>query len=253
MSALPQQGGWNYQSSPRMIPPTPASSSPSSVPSPNTPSTKFINNLFRTKPVEEVLAEREQEGNSLKKCLNSFELTMFGLGLIIGAGIFVLTGVAARLRAGPAIIFSYAFSALVCIFSALCYAEFAARLPIAGSAYTYTYTTIGEFPAWIIGWDLILEYLLGASAIARGWSGYLRTLVTGLGIPLPEFLTHIGFWVFDLDMSAAFSVLVLTIVLCVGIKEHSLCGHRELESVFPVWGVWRVWGSSHHFLRIYRL
>ena len=133
----------------------------------------------------------DQEGHQLKRALGALNLTTLGIGAIIGAGIFVLTGTAAAQYAGPAIVLSFIVAGLGCLFAGLCYAEFASMIPIAGSAYTYGYATLGEFFAWIIGWDLILEYLFGASTVAVGWSGYFTAFMReSLGIQLPASMTN---------------------------------------------------------------
>ena len=130
--------------------------------------------LWSTKSIAHLQAEAAAEGEAvtLRRALGALNLTMLGIGAIIGAGIFVLTGTAAAQTAGPAIVLSFIVAGLGCLFAGLCYAEFASMIPIAGSAYTYGYATLGEFVAWIIGWDLILEYLFGAATVAVGWSGY---------------------------------------------------------------------------------
>ncbi len=130
--------------------------------------------LWSTKSVAVLQAEASTtEGeHTLKRSLGAMNLTMLGIGAIIGAGIFVLTGTAAAQYAGPAVVISFVLAGLGCLFAGLCYAEFASMIPIAGSAYTYGYATLGELIAWIIGWDLILEFVLGASAVSVGWSGY---------------------------------------------------------------------------------
>ena len=131
-------------------------------------------------------AEAGEDGaNTLRRSLSALNLTLLGIGAIIGAGIFVLTGVAAARYAGPAIVISYLIAGSGCLFAGLCYAEFASMIPIAGSAYTYGYATMGEFIAWIIGWDLILEYLFAASTVAVGWSGYFRELMAQIGLHIP--------------------------------------------------------------------
>ncbi|TFG46339.1 MAG: amino acid permease [Gemmatimonadales bacterium] len=140
--------------------------------------------LFRRKDVAALQAELETD-HSLKRTLGAGGLVMLGIGAIIGAGIFVLTGQAAASYAGPAIVYSFLLAGLACAFAGLCYAEFAAMIPIAGSAYTYGYATMGEFVAWIIGWDLILEYLFAASTVAVGWSGYFTSLLRDMGINIP--------------------------------------------------------------------
>jgi Amino acid transporters len=130
--------------------------------------------LFATKPIDQIVAEAEETGaHTFKKTLTSLDLTMLGIGAIIGTGIFVLTGQAAGKHAGPAVIISMVIAGIVSAFAALCYSEFAASVPISGSAYAYGYGTLGEFIAWIIGWDLILEYAFGAATVAVGWSGYV--------------------------------------------------------------------------------
>lgn len=141
-------------------------------------------NVFRTKSVNEFIAETAQDGG-MKKVLGTFGLTMLGIGCIVGTGIFVLTGIAAANFSGPALIISFLIAAVACGCAALCYAEFSAMIPVAGSAYTYGYVALGEFWAWIIGWDLLLEYNLGLSAVALGWSAYFSNIMTNIGISLP--------------------------------------------------------------------
>ncbi len=143
-----------------------------------------MSQLFARKKLDDLLAEAEGD-NRLKRVLGPVHLTALGVGAVIGAGIFVATGAAAHNVAGPALMVSYMVAGLTCIFAALCYAEFASMAPVAGSAYTYAYTTMGELFAWIIGWDLVLEYAVGASAVANGWSGYLQKLLPKMGIALP--------------------------------------------------------------------
>src|SRR5678816_4056458 len=142
--------------------------------------------LWSQKSVDVLQAEASGEGHgSLKRALGALNLTTLGIGAIIGAGIFVLTGTAAAQYAGPAIVYSFILAGLGCLFAGLCYAEFAAMIPIAGSAYTYGYATLGELVAWIIGWDLILEYLFGAGTVAVGWSGYFSAFMNELGFRIP--------------------------------------------------------------------
>src|SRR5438093_5160872 len=153
-----------------------------------------LNQLWRTKSLDELMAETREEGHQLKKALGPWNLVALGIGAIIGAGIFATIGTAAagdpsRPGAGPALMMSFVLTAVVCGFSALCYAEFASMVPVAGSAYTYSYATLGELVAWIIGWDLILEYAIGNVAVAISWANYFNTLVDGLGIHLPRWLT----------------------------------------------------------------
>jgi basic amino acid/polyamine antiporter, APA family len=160
--------------------------------------------LFATKPLKVIMAEAAEEGeHTLRRALGPINLITLGVGAIIGAGIFVLTGQAAATSAGPAIVVSFILSGIICAFAGLCYAEFASLIPIAGSAYTYGYATLGEIFAWIIGWDLILEYAFGAATVASGWSGYVVSLLDDLGIhvsprwiatPGTEMLFYRGHW-----------------------------------------------------------
>ncbi len=145
-------------------------------------------NLFRRRSVADLQAEVLTD-KRLKRALGPVNLTALGIGAVIGAGIFVLTGQAAAKYAGPAIVFSFVLAGLACAFAGLCYAEFSAMIPISGSAYTYGYATLGEFVAWIIGWDLILEYLFAASTVAVGWSGYVVSFLKELGIVIPSAFT----------------------------------------------------------------
>lgn len=147
-----------------------------------------MNSLFRKKSLALLLDEMKGE-HRLRRVLGPVTLTSLGVGAIIGTGIFVSTGVVARQTAGPALMLSYAFAGLVCVFAALCYAEFASMVPVAGSAYTYAYATLGEMFAWIIGWDLVLEYAVGAATVANGWSGYFQSVLNSLGLKLPEIMS----------------------------------------------------------------
>ena len=143
--------------------------------------------LFTKKPVEALLAQANEEGeHTLKRGLGWPSLTLLGVGGVIGAGIFVLTGQQAAINAGPGILLSFVLAGLVCALAALCYAELASMIPVAGSAYTYTYATLGEFFAWLIAWDLILEYGIAAATVAAGWSGYFERMLLGFGISLPD-------------------------------------------------------------------
>ncbi len=189
------------------------------------------NPLFATKSLEELTKEATDSEHGLKRTLGPLNLTTLGVGAIIGAGIFVLTGQAAAQYAGPAIVLSFIISGLGCAFAGLCYAEFASMIPIAGSAYTYAYATLGELFAWIIGWDLILEYLFGASTVAVGWSGYVVSFFRDFGIVIPSCLAnapinydaHAG-WMMTgavLNFPAMFIVAVVTTLLVVGIKESA--------------------------------
>src|ERR671922_1960381 len=146
--------------------------------------------LWTKKPLSVLQMEASGEGeHSLRRDLGALNLTSLGIGAIIGAGIFVLTGSAAAQYAGPAVVLSFVLAGLGCLFAGLCYAEFASMIPIAGSAYTYGYATLGELLAWIIGWDLILEYLFGAATVAVGWAGYFASFLNELGVTLPASLT----------------------------------------------------------------
>lgn len=156
-------------------------------------------NLLATKPLNLILSEAHETGeHSLRRALGPTNLITLGIGAIIGTGIFVLTGTATAEHAGPAIVYSFIFAAVGCVFAGLCYAEFASMIPVAGSAYTYGYATLGEIFAWIIGWDLILEYAFGAATVASGWSGYFISLLGDFGIKLPPSLagTHWDEFVF---------------------------------------------------------
>ena len=139
-------------------------------------------NVFRTKSVEQSIADTDEPDHQLRKNLRALDLVVFGVGVIIGAGIFVLTGTVAASNAGPAIALSFVIAGVACALAALCYAEFASTVPVAGSAYTFSYATFGELVAWIIGWDLALEFTIGSSALAVGFSGYLPKLLAGHGV-----------------------------------------------------------------------
>ncbi|MGW2743013.1 amino acid permease [Streptomyces sp. NPDC001450] len=175
--------------------------------------------LFRTKKVEQSILDTEEPEHALKKSLTALDLTVFGVGVIIGTGIFVLTGKVARETAGPAVSLGFVVAGVVCALAALCYAEFASTVPVAGSAYTFSYASIGELPAWIIGWDLVLEFALGTAVVAVGWSGYMRSLLDNAGWHLPDYLAgRDGAHGFGFDILAAALVLVLTAILVIGMK-----------------------------------
>ena len=186
--------------------------------------------LFAVKPVEVLLAEMEGE-NRLRRVLGPVSLTALGVGAIIGAGIFVLTGLAAHDKAGPGLILSFVVAGIGCALAALCYAEFASMVPVAGSAYTYAYATLGELFAWIIGWDLVLEYAVASSTVAHGWSQYLLRLLSIFGVTLPERWTHSPIDVTEAyqffvtgsycNLAAALIVLLVTVVLVIGIRESA--------------------------------
>lgn len=179
------------------------------------------NKIFRVKPINQLLQDGEG-GKSLNKVLGSFELTMLGVGAIIGTGIFVLTGVAAANYSGPALILSFIISGLACAFAGLCYAEFAAMVPVAGSAYTYGYAALGEIWAWIIGWDLILEYAVAIAAVAIGWSGYIVNLLSAIGINLPKQIINApGVNGGVINLPAILIIAVITGLLIIGVKEST--------------------------------
>src|SRR5579871_4393321 len=149
-----------------------------------------MSRLLRVKPMSMLASEASEQGeHTLKRSLGALNLITLGIGAVIGAGIFVLTGQAAALHAGPAVALSFVLAGFTCAFAGLCYAEFASIIPIAGSAYTYGYATLGELVAWIIGWDLCLEYAFGAATVASGWSGYFNSLLQQLHIYIPPQLT----------------------------------------------------------------
>ncbi|GAA4713643.1 amino acid permease [Brevibacillus fulvus] len=178
--------------------------------------------LFQKKSISQML-EGSNGPSGLKKALGAFDLTMLGIGAIIGTGIFVLTGVAAAEHAGPALVLSFVIAAIACVFAALCYAEFASSVPVSGSAYTYSYATFGELAAWILGWDLVLEYGMAAAAVASGWSGYVQGLLNGFGIHLPTVLTG----AFNpakgtiVDLPAVIITMVISCLLIQGIRESA--------------------------------
>ncbi|MBA2947660.1 amino acid permease [Streptomyces himalayensis] len=175
--------------------------------------------LFRTKSVEQSIRDTTEPEHALKKSLSALDLTVFGVGVIIGTGIFVLTGQVAKENAGPATAIAFAVAGIVCALAALCYAEFASTVPVAGSAYTFSYASLGELPAWIIGWDLVLEFALGTAVVAVGWSGYIRSLMDNAGWHLPDALAGPDVAEgFGFDILAFALVLVLTGILVLGMK-----------------------------------
>ncbi|MGW4031133.1 amino acid permease [Streptomyces sp. NPDC004838] len=174
---------------------------------------------FRTKSVEQSIRDTEEPEHALKRSLSALDLTVFGVGVIIGTGIFVLTGAVAKQNAGPATALAFVTAGVVCALAALCYAEFASTVPVAGSAYTFSYASLGELPAWIIGWDLILEFALGTAVVAVGWSGYLRSLMDNVGWRLPDALSGTNdITGFGFDLLAFLLVLALTAILVLGMK-----------------------------------
>lgn len=180
-------------------------------------------NLFRKKSIQALIQEAGKKDVTLKKDLGAFDLSMLGIGAIIGTGIFVLTGVAAAEHAGPALVLSFIISGLACVFAALCYAEFASTVPVSGSAYTYSYATFGELIAWILGWDLILEYGFACSAVASGWSGYFQGLIAGFGIHFPKILSSAydpahGTFV---DVPAILITFIISFLLTQGVRKSA--------------------------------
>jgi basic amino acid/polyamine antiporter, APA family len=172
----------------------------------------------RIKSVEDSIRDTDEPEHRLRRHLSGLDLTVFGVGVIIGTGIFVLTGVVAKTTAGPAVAISFVIAGVVCGLAAVCYAEFASTVPVAGSAYTFSYATLGELVAWIIGWDLVLELALGAATVSVGWSGYLNQLLGDLGIPLPD---SIAGDTATVNVPAIVIALVMTGVLILGIKLSS--------------------------------
>src|SRR5215472_3404526 len=206
----------------------------------------MANQLFQRK-THEALVEELQSDSRLRRCLGPVQLSSLGVGAIIGTGIFVLTGIAAHDSTGPALVLSFVVSGITCVFAALCYAEFASMVPVAGSAYTYAYATLGELFAWIIGWDLILEYAVGSATVAHGWSAHFQEFIPifheGISaIPAkipPAFHTapinyclnvdvaggcpHTGFVATGsyFDLPAVLITAILTVILVKGIRESA--------------------------------
>ena len=181
-------------------------------------------NLLKTKSIEQLVGDAESGAKALKRTLTAMDLTLLGIGAIIGTGIFVLTGTAAANQAGPAIVLSYVLAGLACAFAALCYAEFAAMIPISGSAYTYAYATLGEIFAWMIGWDLILEYAVGSMTVAVGWSGYFQRILAGFGLHLPAWMSAApaaGVEGAIVNLPAIIIVLVISALLVIGVRESA--------------------------------
>ena len=190
----------------------------------------LFQNLFRKKDIVAILRETETDNGGLKRSLTATNLVALGIGAIVGTGIFVITGQAAAQYAGPALTISFVISALGCIFAGFCYAEFAAMIPVSGSVYSYSYATIGEFLAWFIGWDLILEYLFACSTVSVGWSGYMQSLLHGWGVDLPHHLSqstfeHInGEWLLTgslFNFPAVCIVAIITSLLLSGIRQSA--------------------------------
>jgi APA family basic amino acid/polyamine antiporter len=179
--------------------------------------------LFTKKPIDVLIAQANEEGeHTLKRGLGWPSLTLLGIGGVIGAGIFVLTGQQAAINAGPAIVLSFVLAGIVCTFAALCYAELASMIPVAGSAYTYTYATMGEFFAWLIAWDLILEYGIAAATVSAGWSGYFNRLIKGFGIEMPTTWTTAPYDFNGHEIVATGSILNLPAVFIIALMAAFL-------------------------------
>ncbi len=234
-------------------------------------------NLLAIKPLSRLMLEAQNEGEGgLKRALGPLNLITLGIGAIIGAGIFVLTGQAAAKHAGPAVVLSFVVAGITCAFAGLCYAEFASLIPIAGSAYTYGYATLGEFVAWIIGWDLVLEYAFGAATVASGWSGYLVGLLQDFHIHIPPQLTttpgNVLYWYNDrwqalaalpqgidvaslqhvtgvFNLVAFVGIVLVTTVLVIGIKESANLNSAIVLVKLAIVGIFLIIGIGfilHH-------
>ena len=213
--------------------------------------------MFHRKSIEQLLFEASQTGEgTLKRTLTSFNLISLGVGAIIGAGLFSLTGIAAAENAGPAITISFALAAFACAFAGLCYAEFASMIPVAGSAYTYSYATMGEFMAWIIGWDLVLEYALGAATVSVSWSRYLLEILNKYGIDLPHSLIVSPWETLTLgdgtvitggiiNLPAIFIVVALSLILIRGTQESATMNNFLVILKVTVVLVFIILGWSH--------
>ncbi|HWI44034.1 MAG TPA: amino acid permease [Nocardioides sp.] len=211
--------------------------------------------LLRTKSVEQSLEDTGDPDYQLHKKLNAIDLTVFGIGVVIGAGIFTLTGKVAAQYAGPGVVFSFGIAAVCCALAAICYAEFASTVPVSGSAYTFSYATLGELVAWIIGWDLVLELMLGASVVAQGWSTYFVTLLDEIGLGWPDAIGPVDAAAYSfghVNVAALLLVLVLTALVAVGIRE-SMTVNLVLVAVklfivlfVIVAGLFYVKGANYH-------
>lgn len=203
--------------------------------------------LFRTKNLDDMIAHSKKPGG-LAKVLGPFDLVLMGIGAIVGTGIFVLTGTGA-LTAGPALSLSFVVAAVACCFAALCYAEFASTVPVAGSIYTYSYATLGELAAWMIGWDLLLEYGLAAAAVSVGWSGYFQSLLSGFGVTLPVALTAApgalpGVTTF-INLPALVIMLLLTAMLGWGVRESARLNNVMVAIKVGVVLLFIIFGARH--------
>src|SRR5580704_81940 len=176
----------------------------------------MLSSLLQKKPIGS-----SSQTSSLRRSLSAFDLTLMGIGAIIGAGVFVLTGVAAATRAGPAIVLSYVVAGLASMFAALAYAELAASIGGTGSAYSYAYAGFGEFIAWIIGWDLLLEYIMSVGTVAIGWSGYVNNFFQAINIHLPDAITKNPFEGGVINLLAVLIILLLSLLLSIGVKQSA--------------------------------
>jgi basic amino acid/polyamine antiporter, APA family len=176
------------------------------------------NGIMRTKSVEQSIADTDEPGSKLRKDLTTWDLIVFGVAVVVGAGIFTLAASTAGDVAGPSVSLAFVLAAIACALAALCYAEFASTLPVAGSAYTFSYATFGEFVAWIIGWDLVLEFAVAAAVVSKGWSQYLATVFSQFGVELP---TTVGAGPVDVDWGALLLIIALTTLLVFGTKLSS--------------------------------
>jgi basic amino acid/polyamine antiporter, APA family len=193
-----------------------------------------MSDIFAKKSISKLLSEAADEHTGLKRTLTRWNLIMLGVGAIIGAGIFVLTGQAAASYAGPAVVLSFVVAGIACAFAGLCYAEFASMIPISGSAYTYAYATLGEFIAWVIGWDLILEYLFAASTVAVGWSGYVTSFLKDLGVTVPKHLSSapLAYDTATHAWTSTGAIINLPAVLIIGVMSAILFrGVRESANI----------------------
>src|SRR6187401_124140 len=179
--------------------------------------------LFAKKPLDRLLAEGQEVGeHCLKRSLAPVNLVMLGIGAIIGAGLFVRTAAAIADRAGPSVVLAFVVAGIGCAFAGLCYAEFASMIPVAGSAYTYSYATMGEFIAWIIGWDLVLEYAVGAATVGISWSRYFTKFLEDFNVHLPHSLT-VGPWDGGIiNLPAVFIIVLMSLLLIKGTKESAV-------------------------------
>ncbi len=189
-------------------------------------------NLFIKKPISQLVESAESGEHKLKRSLGALNLVSLGIGAIIGAGLFTLTGIAAAHNAGPAVVLSFVVAAIGCTFAGMCYSELASMIPVAGSAYTYAYATMGEFIAWIIGWDLVLEYAVASAVVAQGWSGYAVSFLRDVGLTLPAPLTACPFDMVTLadgsqvhgivNIPAVGIIVIISLLLMLGIKESAV-------------------------------